>query len=119
MDTIKPQIAKRIKAAREATGISQVAMAKQLDIARQTYLDLESGKTEPRVTTLLSIAILTQRPLAWFVGEQVSPTPQGEWEGDLHALPRLYAQLPATLRQPLVESHILQLQACIRYVTAQ
>ncbi|GHA62089.1 helix-turn-helix domain-containing protein [Photobacterium aphoticum] len=119
MDTIKMQIAQRIKAAREAKGISQVAMAKQLDIARQTYLDLESGKTEPRVTTLLSIAILTQRPFAWFIGEQISPLPQGEWQDDIQALPRLYAQLPVPLRRQLAQSHVMQLQACVHYMTEQ
>ncbi|WP_421021828.1 helix-turn-helix transcriptional regulator, partial [Klebsiella pneumoniae] len=41
----KNQVAKRIKEAREWKGITQVKMAKLLNVARQTYLDIENGKT--------------------------------------------------------------------------
>ncbi len=44
MQSSKPHIAARVRDAREWKEISQVAMAKRLDIARQTYLDLESGE---------------------------------------------------------------------------
>ncbi|MGR5333756.1 helix-turn-helix transcriptional regulator, partial [Photobacterium damselae] len=36
--------------------ISQVEMAKVMGIARQTYIDIEKGKTEPRVSTLYKLA---------------------------------------------------------------
>ncbi|OLQ81293.1 transcriptional regulator [Photobacterium proteolyticum] len=73
MQSSKPHIAARVRDAREWKEISQVAMAKRLDIARQTYLDLESGKTEPRITTLLKIAEITGRPLTWFIEEGTIP----------------------------------------------
>ncbi len=48
----------RLKESREWAGFSQVAAAKAIGVARQTYLDLESGKTEPRISTVASLASL-------------------------------------------------------------
>ncbi len=63
----KTKIAARIKEAREWKGLTQVHMAQQLKVARQTYLDLETGKTEPKVRLLSEISEITERPLTWFV----------------------------------------------------
>ena len=57
----KAKIAARIKEAREWKGLTQVHMAQQLKVARQTYLDLETGKTEPKVRLLTEISAITER----------------------------------------------------------
>jgi DNA-binding XRE family transcriptional regulator len=67
MTDSKAKIAARIKEAREWKGLTQVHMAQQLQVARQTYLDLETGKTEPKVRLLSEISEITERPLTWFV----------------------------------------------------
>lgn len=115
MVTAKPQIAKRIKEAREWKGLSQVAMAKRLGIARQTYLDLETGKTEPRITVLLSIAALTERPVSWFMAEESTHATE-RCQPDMQPLLSLYRQLPEPLRSQLLTSHIGQLKACLDYL---
>ena len=46
----------RIAQERRKKGLSQVKVAKSLGVARQTYLDIESGKTEPRVMILIHIS---------------------------------------------------------------
>ena len=45
-------VGERIKLAREASGISQSEMARKLDVARQTYIQLESQKSNPRFKML-------------------------------------------------------------------
>ncbi|MPX91386.1 helix-turn-helix transcriptional regulator [Salinivibrio sp. VYel1] len=46
----------RLHQARIDAGITQVSVAKQLDCARQTYLDLETGKTEPRLSSIEALS---------------------------------------------------------------
>lgn len=48
----------RLKAIRLECNESQVMTATRLNIARQTYLDLESGKTLPRLDIIEKIADL-------------------------------------------------------------
>ncbi|MCW8331475.1 helix-turn-helix domain-containing protein [Photobacterium sp. SDRW27] len=105
METLKPQIAARIREAREWKDISQVAMAKCLDVARQTYLDLESGKTEPRVTTLMKIAEITGRPLTWFIYEE-TVSPPVEQNYDFSQLLALFSRVPEPTRTALLTHHI-------------
>ncbi|MEO9497556.1 MAG: helix-turn-helix transcriptional regulator [Vibrio splendidus] len=57
----------RIRDAREAAHLSQVDMATKLDVARQTYLDLESGKTRPRLDMLYGIADITGSTMGWLL----------------------------------------------------
>jgi len=105
METSKPQIAARIREAREWKEISQVTMAKRLDIARQTYLDLESGKTEPRVTTLMKIAEITGRALTWFVYEE-SISQSAVRCDDFAQLADLFTRVPEPARTALIAQHI-------------
>ncbi|MDD1781346.1 helix-turn-helix domain-containing protein [Enterovibrio sp. ZSDZ35] len=63
----KKKIAYKIKTARELAHKTQVLMAKELNIARQTYLDIENGKTSAKTTTLLEIAEITKMPIMWFL----------------------------------------------------
>ncbi|CAH0532207.1 hypothetical protein VST7929_00018 [Vibrio stylophorae] len=110
----KTQLASRIREAREWKGITQVHMAKQLEVARQTYLDLESGKTEPRISTLLTIANLTDRPLTWFVYGDDSPHAFITDNQDaLNTLLSLSTQVPENLRQTLLEQNIRLLSSFI------
>lgn len=52
---------------RDTKGYTQTSMAKRLGIARQTYLDLESGKTEPRYRTLVELSKIFDVPISyWF-----------------------------------------------------
>lgn len=60
-------IQKRIIESRNKAGITQVEMAKRLCIARQTYIDLEKGVTEPRITNLMGVATITGATLEWLV----------------------------------------------------
>lgn len=46
----------RLIALRVGNQISQVEMAKLMGMARQTYIDLEKGKTEPRISTVYQLA---------------------------------------------------------------
>ncbi|MGF1726468.1 helix-turn-helix domain-containing protein [Photobacterium nomapromontoriensis] len=117
MENAKLQIAQRIKEAREWKGISQVAMAKQLEIARQTYLDLESGKTEPRITTLIRIAVITDRPLGWFVFDMLKSTNNPiQLQADLLQLSVFYGQLSEPFRSEFLANHISQLKTCVKYL---
>ncbi|WIG71444.1 helix-turn-helix domain-containing protein [Photobacterium damselae] len=59
---------KYIKQARTEANINQSELARQLNIARQTYLDIESGKTTPRADVLWKISILTEKPITYFFG---------------------------------------------------
>ncbi len=64
------RLAKQIKNARLASGITQLAISKTLGVARQTYLDIESGKTEPKAIMVMNIASATNRSLDYFLSEK-------------------------------------------------
>ncbi|WP_318437855.1 helix-turn-helix transcriptional regulator [Photobacterium leiognathi] len=61
-----------LKQVREEQGMTQVDAAKNLKIARQTYLDLEYGKTLPRLDTLIAISALFNKSVTYFTGERPS-----------------------------------------------
>ncbi|SKA50590.1 helix-turn-helix transcriptional regulator [Enterovibrio nigricans] len=67
MELSKKKIANKIRTAREMAHKTQVFMAKELNIARQTYLDIENGKTAAKTTTLMEIAEITKMPIMWFL----------------------------------------------------
>ena len=50
------QIARRIKALREITGISQESLAEHLDISLEDYKSMEGGKTDISVALLIRIS---------------------------------------------------------------
>ncbi|CAG23188.1 helix-turn-helix transcriptional regulator [Photobacterium profundum] len=54
--TDRKALAQRIRVARECRELTQTSLAKYLGVARQTYLDIETGKTEPKAGILLAIA---------------------------------------------------------------
>ena len=49
---------KRLKECRNDKGLSQKEIAKLLNITQQTYSDYETGRTNPDIDTLLSIAAI-------------------------------------------------------------
>lgn len=64
------RLAKQIKNARLASRITQLAISKILGIARQTYLDIEYGRTEPKAIMVMNIASATNRSLDYFLSDK-------------------------------------------------
>ncbi len=52
--------------------MTQADVAKHLKVARQTYLDLEHGKTLPRLDTLITLSTLFNKSISYFAGERPS-----------------------------------------------
>ncbi|EAN5160555.1 helix-turn-helix transcriptional regulator [Salmonella enterica] len=50
------QIFDRLRNERERLGLSQTAMSKVCNVAFRTYCDYEAGKSEPKASTLASLA---------------------------------------------------------------
>ncbi|WP_407331787.1 helix-turn-helix domain-containing protein [Enterovibrio sp. 27052020O] len=105
---VKSHVAQRIREAREYREITQVEMAQHLDVARQTYLDIESGKTEPKVSSLATIADVTGRPLNWFLyGESTRSDIAFTHRDDLNNLLLLFNQLPLSARNLVMDQALL------------
>lgn len=71
-EKLRASFATKLKDMREWRGLTQVEMAVKSKIARQTYLDLETGKTHPRIGTVYQLALILKIDPAWlagFVGE--------------------------------------------------
>jgi len=99
------RMAQRIREAREFSKITQVDMAKRLNVARQTYLDVESGKTDPKILALITIAEITGRPFNWFIyGETDERDIAFSHRDDLAALTSLLSQLPQVARQTVMDN---------------
>lgn len=112
----KTQVAKRIKEAREWKGITQVKMAKLLDVARQTYLDIETGKTEPRVRMLSEIAEFTDRPLVWFVyGDAESALHDVQYKQDVNRLLEYFSKLPHEARSVILNQSVNMASFLVNY----
>ncbi|HIF9351249.1 TPA: helix-turn-helix transcriptional regulator [Photobacterium damselae] len=113
----KVTIASRIKEAREWKGLTQVYMAQRLEVARQTYLDLETGKTEPKVRLLAEISHITERPLTWFVyGDEGTEMLESEYREELDRLLQYFSRLPHSARH-LILQQSLQLAGFIAEYT--
>ncbi|WP_087022887.1 helix-turn-helix domain-containing protein [Thaumasiovibrio subtropicus] len=67
----KQDLPAKIRAARVLASKTQQDMATELSVARQTYLDLEAGRTIPRVDVLEKIAKATDFPIVWFLEQSV------------------------------------------------
>jgi putative transcriptional regulator len=46
-----------VKQYREAAGLSQEALARELEVSRQTIANIERGASEPRVLLAIAIAV--------------------------------------------------------------
>lgn len=112
----KDLVAKRIKEAREWKGITQVKMAKLLDVARQTYLDIETGKTEPRIRMLSEIAEITDRPLVWFVyGDADVEMHDVQYKQDVNRLLEHFSKLPHEARAVILNQSVTMASLLIKY----
>ncbi|MBE1277475.1 MULTISPECIES: helix-turn-helix domain-containing protein [Enterovibrio] len=105
---VKAHVAQRIREAREYREITQVEMAQHLDVARQTYLDIESGKTEPKISSLAVIADVTGRPLNWLLyGESTRSDIAFTHRDELNTLLMLFNKLPLSARHLVMEQALL------------
>lgn len=59
----------RIREAREATGLSQLNFAKELQVGERTVQAWEGNERTPRLGALKKIALRTGKPLAFFYGD--------------------------------------------------
>ncbi len=82
VEQFKKEVGDRIKEAREWNNFTQVFVAKKLGISRQTYLDLESGKTEPKLLVILSLCQVLGRPISYFVGYNTNKNPLSVYNTD-------------------------------------
>lgn len=62
---MKLQVHDRIAAARRAAKLSQNKMAFLLGVARQTYISMENGDTDPKFSRILKICQLTGVSIEW------------------------------------------------------
>jgi putative transcriptional regulator len=51
-----PQYESAVRTYREQAGLSQEALARKVDVSRQTIVNIERGANEPRVLLALAIA---------------------------------------------------------------
>ncbi|MBZ0294408.1 MAG: helix-turn-helix domain-containing protein [Anaerolineae bacterium] len=64
---IRERVGLTIRAAREQTGLTQAEFAEKMG-RRQAYIsDLETGKTEPTISTLIFIAYVLGKPADYFI----------------------------------------------------
>lgn len=61
---------KRLKKERLDRGLSQKAFATQLDVSRQYYNYIETGRMEPSIEFVMSLKELTDKPILYYVGGQ-------------------------------------------------
>lgn len=65
----RPQIAKRIRAAREMAGLSQGQVAKLLGLHRPSISEIEAGNRRVSADELLRLAELFDVSVSWLVAE--------------------------------------------------
>ncbi len=62
----------RVKILRENQGLTQVEVAKRLGVARQTYLDIESGKSDPRLSLMVGLSRMFGVDISVFVDSRIN-----------------------------------------------
>ena len=69
-DTIRENLSRNLALARKACGITQEQLAEISQISRATIAQLESGEGDPKMSTIIDLAIaLETSPLILFLGE--------------------------------------------------
>ncbi len=56
LDALLAELGQRVRALREATGLSQEEFAKRIDVHRTEISSIERGRREPRLSVLLILA---------------------------------------------------------------
>jgi transcriptional regulator with XRE-family HTH domain len=65
--------ASRIREAREKASLSQAELAAELGVTTRAVQTWETGTRTPRPRLLRALAVVTERPVAWFFeGEQAA-----------------------------------------------
>lgn len=60
-------IGAQVRAAREEAGMSQNQLATLVQVRRPTITNIENGKSEPSVDTLITIALVLEKPIEYFL----------------------------------------------------
>ena len=68
--SLREQMGRKLREAREIACISQEAVAEQLGMVRQTLARIEKGEMPADSEQLLQLAALYQRPVTWFYDQQ-------------------------------------------------
>jgi len=71
-DLLKGDIGKRVKLAREKSGISAGQFIKKLGVSQQTLSKIEIGENFPSIQTLASIALLCRVSIDYIVYGETS-----------------------------------------------
>lgn len=65
-ETQAPNVGAKIKEAREIAGLSQLALARELEQGERTVQAWERNERTPRLDSLVRLGRLTDRPVSWF-----------------------------------------------------
>jgi transcriptional regulator with XRE-family HTH domain len=79
-------VSDRLRKAREHAGLEQAELAADLGVSRNTVVNYERGRVEPRRPVLVAWALRTGVPLVWLVtGDASSPRQDGP-DGGSHSV---------------------------------
>lgn len=70
----KMMIGKKLREAREEMGLEQKDIAQELGIGESAYGHIESGRSSIKAEYLIQLPKIFNKPLSWFVGENVELT---------------------------------------------
>jgi transcriptional regulator with XRE-family HTH domain len=82
VSTERERLARKLKEAREAVGLSQDQVAKELELPRPAISQLENGNRNVAALELARLAKLYKQPLSFFSDDEPKESPR------LHALHR-------------------------------
>lgn len=68
------RFASNVREYREALGLSQEALARELGVSRQTIVNIERGQSEPRVLLALALAAALGAAITDLFGQGANPS---------------------------------------------
>ncbi len=95
-------LGERIRAARQAAGLSQEKLAERLGLTRQAVTKWETGQSAPSTENLLRLAEVLGVPVTALLGEEASSPPLAGQPLRIPVLSRVY---PSALGQPARSAH--------------
>jgi transcriptional regulator with XRE-family HTH domain len=99
----------RVRQAREEAGLSQADLAKMVYVQRNSITSIETGKSEPSVSTLLLIATSLEKPIEYFIADVPIPSAWKLTEDSLNVEERLLLLKFRDIREPRDTAIILAL----------
>lgn len=75
----RQSIARRIKELREASGLSQAALGRQVGVERQQVAAWENERNKPAEDTMLAVAKALATSVSYLYGETDDPRPAPDW----------------------------------------